>query len=330
MTFNPRQLARRPRRNRRSVSLREMVAETDLRCSNLVWPLFILPTESGRQEIATLPGQSRWGWRDAIEEMKLAFDLGIPGFALFPVIPEDEKDPVASQATNAKHPYLRILREMRRALPGAVLVTDIALDPFSSEGHDGLVKDGRILNDETLEVLARMALLHAETGIDMVAPSDMMDGRVAAIRQTLDQAGFMETGILAYAAKYASSFYGPFRDALGSAPRFGDKKTYQMDFRNGREAGLEARLDVEEGADIVMVKPGLPYLDIVARLKAAVQVPVAVYNVSGEYAMIKLAAKAGALNEKNAVMETLTAFRRAGADIIFTYHALDAANWLKN
>lgn len=320
---------RRPRRNRRTASLREMVAETHLEASQLVWPVFILPSEQGREEIKTMPGQYRWGWKSALEEMKKAEQLGVRAFALFPVISENEKDPKASGAIDSKHPFIQILRTFRKELPDSILISDIALDPFSSEGHDGLVHEGKILNDETVAILCEMACLHASTGVDFVAPSDMMDGRVGAIREALDKKGFKETGILSYAAKYASSFYGPFRDALSSAPRFGDKKTYQMDPRNQREAILEAELDVTEGADIIMVKPGLPYLDVVKTLRDEFEVPVAVYNVSGEYAMVKWAAKAGAIDEKKAVLEILTSFRRAGADLIFTYHAVDVAEWIK-
>lgn len=323
------QLKRRPRRNRRTASLREMIAESHLDPRTLVWPVFILLEENKREEIATMPGQYRWGWKSALEEMKKAEQLGIGSFALFPVIGETEKDASASKAVEATHPFIQILKELRKGLPDSILISDIALDPFSSDGHDGLVREGKILNDETVEILCRMAVLHASTGVDFVAPSDMMDGRVGAIREALDAKGFQETGILAYSAKYASSFYGPFRDALSSAPRFGDKKTYQMDSRNQREALLEAELDIQEGADIIMVKPGLPYLDVISQLRQRFNVPIAAYNVSGEYAMIKWAAKAGAIDEKKAVLEVLMSLRRAGADLILTYHALDAAIWLK-
>lgn len=306
-----------------------MIAETHLDPGHLIWPVFILPEESKKVEIATMPGQFRMGWKTALEEMKKAQALGIQGFALFPVVPENEKDSHASRATDPKHSSIEMMKRLRDGLKDATLISDVALDPFSSDGHDGLVREGKILNDETVEVLCEMASLHASVGIDLVAPSDMMDGRVGAIRKALDAKGFTDTGILAYTAKFASSFYGPFRDALSSAPKFGDKKTYQMDFRNVREALLEAKLDINEGADIIMVKPGLPYLDVVAYLRSKVQVPIAVYNVSGEYAMIKWAAKNGALDEKKAVLETLMSFRRAGADMILTYHAVDAAKYLK-
>lgn len=306
-----------------------MVAETRPAVEHLIWPVFVLPQDDAKtEEIRTMPGQFRWNWKAALEEMQGAMRLGIRGFAVFPVIDEKDKDARASRATDPRHPYLEMLKRLRDGLPEAVLISDVALDPFSSDGHDGLVKDGRVLNDETVEILCEMASLHAKAGMDFVAPSDMMDGRVGAIRRALDAKGFHDTGILAYSAKYASSFYGPFRDALQSAPRFGDKKTYQMDPRNSREALLEARLDMEEGADIVMVKPGLPYLDVIQKLKEDLHLPVAAYNVSGEYAMIKWAAKAGALDESRAILEVLSAFRRAGADWILTYHAVEAARLL--
>lgn len=319
-------ILRRPRRNRRTASLRESLAECHLSTKNLIWPLFVTMDPDSQSEIPSMPGQYRWGWKRLIQEIRSHAELG--GFAIFPVLRDDEKDAKCSQATNTKHPFIDIMKRIREAAPDSILISDIALDPFSSDGHDGLVRDGQILNDETVAILAEMACLHASTGFDFVAPSDMMDGRVRALRRALDAKGYTQTGILAYSAKYASCFYGPFRDALASAPRFGDKKTYQMDPRNGREAILEAELDVEEGADIIMVKPGLPYLDIIARLRDRLTVPLAAYNVSGEYAMIKFAAREGALNERSAVLETLYSFRRAGADLILTYHAADAATWL--
>lgn len=319
----------RPRRNRKSENLRQLVAETDLSPERLVWPLFILDQESGSAEITSMPGQFRWGRKDALEQMKKAMSKGVTSFALFPVIPESEKDKRASQSLNRKHSYIDFLKKTKDKLPDSVIITDIALDPFSSDGHDGLVQDGKILNDETVEILAEMAVVHAETGVDFVAPSDMMDGRVGAMRRALDSKGFSQTGILAYSAKYASSFYGPFRDALSSAPKFGDKKTYQMDYRNQKEALREVALDINEGADIVMVKPALAYLDVISAVKKKSSVPVAAYNVSGEYAMIKFAAKAGCIDEKKAILETLFAIRRSGADLILTYHALEASDWLK-
>lgn len=322
------QLKSRPRRNRKNPSLRKMLAEVDLAPERLIWPLFILDQETGSTEITSLPGQFRWGRKDALTQMKKAMEKGIQSFALFPVVPESQKDQRAAQALNREHPYIEFLKRVKDQIPEAVIITDIALDPFSSDGHDGLVRDGKILNDETVEILAQMAVVHAETGIDMVAPSDMMDGRVGVIRKALDARGFQETSIMAYTAKYASAFYGPFRDALSSAPKFGDKKTYQMDFRNRREALRELALDLQEGADIVMVKPALSYLDVISEVKKKSLVPVAAYNVSGEYAMLKFAAQAGVLDEKKAILETLYSIRRAGADVILTYHAFEIASEL--
>jgi porphobilinogen synthase len=319
----------RPRRNRRSENIRQLVAETELNVEALVMPLFVTEEKDKSEQIRTMPGQFRWGQKNVLEQIKKAQNLGIQSFAFFPVINENEKDSHASQAINAKHWFLQFLSKAKDENPESVLITDIALDPFSSDGHDGLVKNGIVLNDETVEILAEMALLHAKTGADFVAPSDMMDGRVQAIRKKMDSAGFQDTGILAYSAKYASSFYGPFRDALSSAPKKGDKKTYQMDYRNSREALREVRLDIEEGADIVMVKPALSYLDIIQKIRRAVSVPVAAYNVSGEYAMVKAAAAAGSLDEEKAVLEILSSIKRAGADIVLSYHAMDAAKWLK-
>lgn len=318
----------RPRRNRRTETLRQALAETDLSARQLVYPLFVAEDPSLKQEIRSLPGQYRWGTRSAIETAREAWTMGIRSFAIFPVVPESQKNREASVALDQNHFSVRFYRDFKNALPDSNLISDIALDPFNSEGHDGLVRDGRVLNDETVTALAKMAVLHAEAGVDHVAPSDMMDGRVGAIRAALDEKGLHDTGIISYAAKYASSFYGPFREALDSAPRFGDKKTYQMDPRNVREALREVRLDVEEGADVVMVKPALAYLDVIRAVKEISEVPVAAYNVSGEYAMIKFAAQAGALDEKKAALESLTAIRRAGADMIFTYWALDAVRWM--
>lgn len=323
------ELKHRPRRNRKSENLRNTLAEIDLGPERLVWPLFILDQDSGSAEITSMPGQFRWGRKEALEQMKNALNKGVHSFALFPVVPEAEKDKKASKSLDRNHSYIEFLKKAKDKLPESILITDIALDPFSSDGHDGLVENGKILNDETVEILKQMAVIHAETGVDFVAPSDMMDGRVGAIRQALDAKGFIDTGILAYSAKYASSFYGPFRDALSSAPKFGDKKTYQMDYRNQKEALREVVLDINEGADIVMVKPALAYLDVIAAVKKKSSVPVAAYNVSGEYAMIKFAAKAGCIDEKKAIIETLTAIRRSGADMILTYHAMEAASWLK-
>ncbi len=317
----------RPRRNRSHPAVREMMAETDLSPNRFVWPLFILDQEHGAVPIDTMPGQFRWGRKDAIDQMKKAQKKGVNSFALFPVIPESQKNERASEAVNKNHSYILFLKKLRDAIPEAVIITDLALDPYSTSGHDGIVKNGKILNDVTVEILAEMAIIHADAGINLVAPSDMMDGRVSAIRKKLDSKGFTDTGILSYTVKYASAFYGPFRDALSSTPKFGDKKTYQMDYRNSKEGLRELALDIKEGADIVMIKPALAYLDIISLIKKNSTVPVAAYNVSGEYAMIKFAAQAKAIDEQKVILETLYSIRRAGADIIFTYHAFEAADW---
>lgn len=320
----------RPRRNRRSEALRSLVAETHLSVDQLIYPVFLCTGEKVADPILTLPDQDRMSVDVFCERLKTWKNLGLKHFALFPQIPESLKDPRGREALNENGLLANAIRRAKDMHPDIHLITDIALDPFSSDGHDGLVVNGKIINDESVEILCKMAIAQAKWGADTVAPSDMMDGRVGAIREALDSEGFTETGIIAYSAKYASSFYGPFRDALNSAPKSGDKKTYQMDVRNSREAIREVLLDVQEGADMVMVKPGLSYLDIIAKVKEVVDVPVAAYNVSGEYAMVKAASKMGALNEDRAVMEILTSFRRAGADAIFTYHAPKAAQLLQS
>lgn len=318
----------RPRRNRKSDALRQALSETEISLNKLVLPLFVAGDPNLQSEIKSLPGQYRLGTTKALETVASAKASGIRSFVIFPVVEEKDKTPDARGALDPNHFAISFYKDFKNKFPDCVLYSDIALDPFNSDGHDGLVKDGRILNDESVEVLAKMALLHAKAGVDVVAPSDMMDGRIEAIRELLDDEGFIDTSILSYAAKYASAFYGPFRDALDSAPRAGDKKTYQMDPRNSREALREVELDLFEGADMVMVKPALLYLDVIRAVKEISNVPVAAYNVSGEYAAIKFAAQAGALNEKAAAMESVTAIRRAGADVIFTYWALDLARWL--
>ncbi|MBX2987964.1 MAG: porphobilinogen synthase [Bdellovibrionaceae bacterium] len=318
----------RPRRNRKSDSVRESLAETSLSLNKLIYPIFIAEDANLKQEIRTMPGQHRWGQKSGLSHLQDAWKAGLRQFAVFPVVPEAQKDKKASGATDPDHFLIRFFKDFKNALPEATLISDIALDPFNSDGHDGLVRDGLIVNDASVDVLAKMAVVHASAGVDWVAPSDMMDGRIGAVRKALDEAGHEDTSILAYSAKYASAFYGPFRDALDSAPRFGDKKTYQMDPRNSREALRETRLDIQQGADIVMVKPALAYLDVIQRVKRFSEVPVAAYNVSGEYAMIKLAAQAGALDEKRAALESLIAIRRAGADVILSYWAFQAADWL--
>jgi porphobilinogen synthase len=311
--------AQRPRRNRKNQAVRHLVAETHLQVEHLIYPLFVVDGQDSEIPLRLLPGQSRLSLDRLLLKMPEWMDLGLRHFALFPAIDDSLKDSRAQEALNENGLLPRILK---------TLISDVALDPYSSDGHDGIVRDGKILNDESVEVLAQMALAHARWGADWVAPSDMMDGRVGAIRRALDQSGFSETSILSYAAKYASSFYGPFREALNSAPKHGDKKTYQMDYRNSREALREARLDMEEGADMLMVKPGLPYLDVVRLLKDNFEIPIAAYQVSGEYAMLKFAALQGAIDEDAAILETLTAFRRAGSDAILTYFAPQAARLL--
>lgn len=318
----------RPRRNRKTIAIRESVAEAHLSPSQLILPLFIQAGRSESTPIASLPGISRLTVDKAIEQMKMAKDLGILTVALFPKIDDRLKDPTARESRNKDGLLPKAVQEMKAALPEMCIITDVAMDPYSSDGHDGIVRDGKILNDETLPILAEMALLQAECGADYIAPSDMMDGRVGYLRAALDGGGYFDTGILAYTAKYASSYYGPFRDALDSAPKSGDKKTYQMDYRNSTEALREARLDVSEGADIVMVKPALAYLDIISKVKQAVDVPVAAYQVSGEYAMVEAAAKQGWLNREAIHLENTMAIRRAGADIIFTYAAMEIAQWI--
>jgi porphobilinogen synthase len=316
----------RPRRNRRSDALRRLVRETSLEPADFIWPLFV--TDGEKSPIASMPGVFRLGRADAVKEARAAAKLGIPAVALFPALPERLKDPLAKESTNPKGLLQRTVRDLKEAVPDLVVITDVAMDPYSSDGHDGVLKEGRILNDETLGILAAMAVSQAEAGADMVAPSDMMDGRVGFIRGALDERGFTDVGILAYSAKYASAFYGPFREALDSAPRSGDKKTYQMDPANAREALREVRLDVAEGADVVMVKPALPYLDVIAAVRAAVDVPVAAYQVSGEYAMAKAAGELGWLDARAALKESLLSIKRAGADMILTYAAREVAEAL--
>jgi len=318
----------RPRRNRKSAGLRAMARETVLTPSNLVLPLFLQEGTSRRTPIASMPGQFRLSIDLAVELAREALALGIPAVDLFPALTDDVKDPRGSESTNPQGLMQRAIRTLKQELPELVVCTDVALDPYSSDGHDGVVIDGRIDNDVTLPILAAMAVSHAEAGADVVAPSDMMDGRVRAIRRALDEAGHAQVSILSYCVKYASAFYGPFRDALDSAPKSGDKKTYQMDPANLREVEREVRLDEEEGADILMVKPGLPYADVIAKVRQLSSLPVAVYHVSGEYSMLKVAAERGFLDYDRCLMESLLCLRRAGADIIFTYGAIDAARLL--
>ncbi len=332
----PTKLQRRPRRLRRSETIRSLVRETRLTPDRLVLPQFIVEGDGRVEPIDAMPGRARMSMDRTIAECSQAMDLGVRAFALFPALDSSLKTPDGREGLNPDNLLCRAVHAIKETCPGACVITDVALDPYSSMGHDGIVSDrGVILNDETVDVLAKMAVVHARAGADMVAPSDMMDGRVGAIRGALDDADLTDTAILSYTAKYASAFYGPFREALDSAPVDAphvphDKKTYQMDPANAREAIIEAMLDEGEGADIMMVKPGLPYLDIIVRLRERTSLPIAAYHVSGEYAMIKAAAANGWLDERACMTESLTALARAGADIIFTYAALDFARWFKD
>lgn len=308
--------------------MRRLVRETLLTPSDLILPLFVVDGHDEKIPIQSMPGFFRLSPDLLLEQARAAYSLGIPAVALFPALPDSLKDRFATESTNADGLLQRTVRDLKDGIPELTVITDVAMDPYSSDGHDGVFENGEILNDPTLEILAAMAVSQAVAGADMVAPSDMMDGRVRIIREGLDENGFQDVGILAYSAKYASAFYGPFRDALDSAPKSGNKKTYQMDPANSREAVREVLLDVEEGADMVMVKPALPYLDVIAAVRSAVSVPVAAYNVSGEYAMAKAAAQLGWLDEDAVVGEMLTAIKRAGADMILTYFALDVAKRL--
>ncbi len=312
---------RRPRRNRKSGNIRALVQETKVNTDDLIFPLFLLEKPTGKIEVNSMPGIFRLGIEPLLKEIEECLTLGIHTFDVFPVVEEHHKNTHATKSWDPQFFYLKALKEIKRTFPEACIMTDVAMDPYSSDGHDGLVKDGKILNDESLEILGKMALAQAETGIDILGPSDMMDGRVGYLRDMLDSNGFKDVSIMSYTAKYASAFYGPFRDALDSAPKSGDKKTYQMDPANRNEALIEADLDVEEGADFLMVKPALAYLDIIRLLKDNYSLPIAAYNVSGEYAMIAAAAEKGWIDYNSAMNETLLSIKRAGADIILTYFA---------
>jgi len=316
----------RLRRLRQHESLRRMVRETRLSPSDLIYPMFVMEGKDQRREIASMPGQSRLSIDLLVKEAGEVAGLGIPAVMLFGI--PDRKDERGTSGYDPNGVVQRAIKAVKDHVPGLLVITDVCIDEYTTHGHCGIVKDGRILNDETLECLRAMAKTHAESGADMVAPSDMMDGRVAAIRSELDRAGYPELPIMAYAAKFASCFYAPFRDAAGSAPQFGDRQSYQMDPANRREALREIALDVEEGADIVMVKPALPYLDVIAAARTQTSLPVAAYQVSGEYSMIKAAGKAGWLDESRAMLESLLAIKRAGADLILTYFAKDTARSL--
>ena len=322
------QILSRPRRNRKTDSIREMIRETWLHPSDLILPLFVVEGQNLKIEIESMPDCYRLSPDLIVEEAKSAQQLGIPAVALFPALSDLQKDHLATESTNPNGLLQRTVRLLKSSVPAITVVTDVAMDPYSIDGHDGLVEDGRILNDPTLEILAKMALSQAEAGSDIIAPSDMMDGRVGYIRKELDKRNFSDVSILSYSAKYASAFYGPFRDALDSAPKEGDKKTYQMDPANRFEALREVFADVNEGADLVMVKPALAYLDIISDVKASVNLPVVAYNVSGEYTMIKSAAQMGWLDETATMMETLIAIKRSGADLILTYFAKSVAELL--
>ncbi len=322
----------RPRRLRQSEAIRNLVTESFISPGHLVYPLFIQDSKSAKESIAALPGIYRFNSDSVLKEVEESLKFGVTAFALFPKVNDDLKDKKSSYSLKSENFYLKCIEKIKTNFPEVCLISDVACDPYSSDGHDGIVDSvtGKILNDESLLVLQEMALKQAQAGVDIVAPSDMMDGRVRAIREHLDQAKFFDVAILSYCVKYASNFYGPFRSALDSAPKSGDKKTYQMDYRNVRDLKREARLDIMEGADILMVKPGLPYLDMVYRLSRMSELPVAVYQVSGEYAMLKGLSISGQAKEPQLVMETLYAFKRAGAQMIFTYYAKEAAKWIQS
>ena len=326
-------LTHRPRRLRKQEFNRSLVRENTLTANDLIYPLFVIEGENIKEKIDSMPGIERLSIDQLLIEAKEIVDLKIQAIALFPVISSEKKTEDAEESYNSDGLVQRAVRALKRSFPELAVITDVALDPFTSHGQDGLIdSNGYVLNDETVEVLIKQALSHAEAGADIVAPSDMMDGRIGAIRNALEESGFKNTNILSYAAKYASSFYGPFRDAVGSSLSLGksDKKTYQMDPGNANEAIREVELDINEGADMVMIKPGLPYLDIVSSVKQTFGVPTFAYHVSGEYAMLKAATQKNWIDEKSTVLETLLCFKRAGADAILTYYAKDAAKWIKD
>jgi len=330
LASTPLDLAIRPRRNRKAEWARRLVRENVLTTDDLIWPLFVVDGHNTRTPVTSMPGVDRLTVDQAVRDAERAMKLNIPCIALFPYTEASLRDETGSEALNPNNLVCQSVRAIKKEFPEIGVLCDVALDPFTSHGHDGLIEDGKILNDETVAVLVRQALVQAEAGCDVIAPSDMMDGRVGAIRDALDEAGFLDVQIMAYAAKYASAFYGPFRDAIGSAKTLtGDKRTYQMDSANSDEALREVELDIAEGADMVMVKPGMPYLDIVRRVKDAFSMPTFVYQVSGEYAMIAAAANNGWIDGDRAMMESLLGFKRAGADGILTYFAPKAAERIK-
>ncbi len=313
----------RPRRNRKNQLIRNMVEETVLRPTNLIYPLFLLEGDIAKQPIESLPGIFRMNLNDLCVEVENSIAVGVSSFVLFPAVPEKYKDKTATYSVHADNFYLEAVRQLKQRFPQIVLMSDVAMDPYSSDGHDGYVENGEILNDRTLPILGDMALAQAQAGFDIIGPSDMMDGRVGYIRDVLDENNFVNTSIMSYTAKYASAFYGPFRQALDSAPKAGDKKTYQMNPANKREALIEARLDEAEGADFLMVKPALCYMDVIHTLKEHSDLPIAAYNVSGEYAMLKAACEKGWLDYEVAMPEMLLSLKRAGSDVILTYFAKD-------
>jgi len=321
---------RRPRRNRKNEALRAMFQETNLGVEHLIFPLFLEDGKNVKNEIKSLPNIYRWSIDTLVKEVESCLNIGIKTFVLFPAVEDSKKDKIASYSVQKDNFYLEAARELKRQFPEIVLMSDVAMDPYSSDGHDGLVRDGEILNDETLLILRDMSLAQADAGFDIIGPSDMMDGRVGVIREALDNDGFTDVSIMSYSAKYASAFYGPFRDALDSAPKAGDKNTYQMNPANKREALIEAELDVQEGADMLMVKPATCYLDVIHLLKENFELPITAYNVSGEYAMIHAASQNGWLDYNSAMSEMLLSIRRAGADGILTYFAKDYAKLVQN
>jgi len=319
----------RPRRNRKSSAIRNLVEETNLGPQHLIYPIFLKDGKNIKEEVSSLPNNYRWSLDRLLPEIEECMNLGVQTFDIFPCVDEVLKDKIASYSYAEDNFYLEAIRQIKARFPESVLMSDVAMDPYSSDGHDGYVENGKIINDTTLPILAKMSLAQAQAGIDIIGPSDMMDGRVGVIREALDQNGFSDVSIMSYTAKYASAFYGPFRDALNSAPKSGDKKTYQMNPANKREALLEAQLDFEEGADMLMVKPALCYLDVIHMLRENFPIPITAYNVSGECAMVYPAAKSGYLNYDLAVYEILLSIRRAGADGILTYFAKDFAQMIR-
>ena len=319
----------RPRRNRKSSAIRNMVKETDLNISNLIYPLFVVDGSKIKTEISSMPNIYRWSTDLLIKEIEDCLKSGITNFVLFPGLEDGLKDTHATYSYKTDNFYLRAIAAIKKEFPESCLMSDVAMDPYSSDGHDGLVENGKIINDKTLPILAKMSIAQADAGIDIIGPSDMMDGRIGYIREALDKSGHQEVSIMSYTAKYASAFYGPFRDALDSAPKNGDKKTYQMDPANKKEALIEAELDTIEGADFLMVKPALCYLDVIHLLKSNMELPIAAYNVSGEYAMLHAASEKGWLDYSSAFHESLLSIKRAGADVILSYFSKDYAKLMK-